>query len=266
MVSDGSHGIQVSASGALGTGAFAAAYVLPTATNSILGGVKPDDTSIVNSSGAISVTLNSINAANQQLSNLSSVVLNASLNCASSGSCSLGGTNPFANGYFTTLLNMANTGTITFGVTTTELSIDSTLTNALDVGTSTAAGDYSGTLVATKLCLTPTNCITAWPSGGGLSGLTQYGAMYAASSTTAATIAPPTTNGFYQVGYNVTGNVALAPSAYLAGQGGRAIVSTTSTDTIFYSDNTTTVTHDRGASNGVTETLPTATSLGNPGF
>jgi len=42
--------------GALASGAFAAAYTLPTATSSTLGGVKPDGTTITNSSGAISVT------------------------------------------------------------------------------------------------------------------------------------------------------------------------------------------------------------------
>lgn len=40
----------------LGTGAFTAAYSLPTATSSVLGGVKPDGTTITNSSGSISVT------------------------------------------------------------------------------------------------------------------------------------------------------------------------------------------------------------------
>ena len=56
MVADGSHGMKPSPSGALGTGAFAATYVLPTATSSVLGGVKPDGTTITNSSGAISCT------------------------------------------------------------------------------------------------------------------------------------------------------------------------------------------------------------------
>ena len=49
--------------GGLGTGAYAAAYVLPTATNSILGGVKPDGTSILNTAGAISATAASVGAA-----------------------------------------------------------------------------------------------------------------------------------------------------------------------------------------------------------
>lgn len=44
------------AGGALGTGAFASAYTLPTATNSVLGGVKPDGTTITNTAGVISVT------------------------------------------------------------------------------------------------------------------------------------------------------------------------------------------------------------------
>ena len=44
------------AGGAFGTGAYAPAYVLPTATSGVLGGVRPDGTTLTNSSGAISVT------------------------------------------------------------------------------------------------------------------------------------------------------------------------------------------------------------------
>lgn len=62
MVADGSHGMKPSASGALGTGAFVAAYTLPTATSSVLGGVKPDGTTIANSSGAISLGLTNANS------------------------------------------------------------------------------------------------------------------------------------------------------------------------------------------------------------
>ena len=46
---------------ALGSGAFASAYSLPAATSSVLGGVKPDGTTISNSSGAISINLNNAN-------------------------------------------------------------------------------------------------------------------------------------------------------------------------------------------------------------
>ena len=48
------------AGGAFGSGAYATAYVLPTATPSLLGGVKPDGTTITNTSGAISVTYGTI--------------------------------------------------------------------------------------------------------------------------------------------------------------------------------------------------------------
>jgi len=49
-------GTLAAGSNGLGTGAFATAYTLPTASSSVLGGVKPDGTSILNTSGAISVT------------------------------------------------------------------------------------------------------------------------------------------------------------------------------------------------------------------
>lgn len=52
-----------SGGGTLGTGAFASAYSLPTATSSVLGGVKPDGTSILNTAGAISATAASVGAA-----------------------------------------------------------------------------------------------------------------------------------------------------------------------------------------------------------
>ena len=51
---------------AFGSGAFATAYTLPTATSSSLGGVKPDGTTLNNSSGAISVAYGSaVNTAAQ---------------------------------------------------------------------------------------------------------------------------------------------------------------------------------------------------------
>lgn len=53
---DGVSGKLVKDGGTLGSGAFATAYVLPAATNMVLGGVKPDGTTITNAAGAISVT------------------------------------------------------------------------------------------------------------------------------------------------------------------------------------------------------------------
>ena len=46
---------------ALGSGAFASAYSLPAATSSVLGGVKPDGTTLSNTAGAISINLNNAN-------------------------------------------------------------------------------------------------------------------------------------------------------------------------------------------------------------
>ena len=74
---------------AFASGAFAAAYVLPTATSSVLGGVKPDGTSILNTAGAISVTKTSIG--------LGSVTNNAqviSVTGTSNQIASSGGTTP----------------------------------------------------------------------------------------------------------------------------------------------------------------------------
>ena len=47
--------LTTAAGGAFGSGAYAAVYSLPTATSSILGGVKPDGVTISNSSGVINV-------------------------------------------------------------------------------------------------------------------------------------------------------------------------------------------------------------------
>lgn len=48
------------AGGSFGTGAYASAYSLPAGTSSILGGVKPDGTTITNTAGAISVTYGTV--------------------------------------------------------------------------------------------------------------------------------------------------------------------------------------------------------------
>lgn len=49
-------GLTTVAGGAFASGAFAAAYSLPTATSAVLGGVKPDGTTLTNAAGDISVT------------------------------------------------------------------------------------------------------------------------------------------------------------------------------------------------------------------
>lgn len=109
--------------------------------------------------------------------------------------------------------------------------------------------------------------------GGGSSGTinnaNQYSFPYYSASGSANTlsgVAPPTANGLYNLVYNVTGAAAVAPTASLVGLSGRTISGSSSTDTILYSDNLTVVNHDRAGSAAVTETLPTATTLGNAAF
>lgn len=48
--------LAIGAGGTLASGAYAAAYTLPAATSLVLGGVKPDGTTITNTAGAISIT------------------------------------------------------------------------------------------------------------------------------------------------------------------------------------------------------------------
>lgn len=98
------------------------------------------------------------------------------------------------------------------------------------------------------------------------SGGTQYGLAYATGATTLTSIAPPTTNGLWNMVYNITGSAAVAPSVVLAGLTGRAITGAATTDTVLYSDSLTVVDHDAAASGAVNQTLPTATSLGNAAF
>lgn len=120
MVSDGSHGEKPSASGALGTGAFVSAYILPTATSSTLGGVKPDGTSILNASGVISATPASIGAApavgNATVETTSwSLVANNVYRFTGSGASNA--TTPATTGA-TGLISFVNAGTATVTVVT----------------------------------------------------------------------------------------------------------------------------------------------------
>ena len=56
--------LNIGTGGTLASGAFAAAYVLPTATSSTLGGVKPDNSTILNAAGVLSATPASIGLGN----------------------------------------------------------------------------------------------------------------------------------------------------------------------------------------------------------
>lgn len=129
----------------------------------------------------------------------------------------------------------------------------------------------SGTLALTAnqsawLTSDGVNCFAV--SGGSSIGTAlQYQLAYWSSTTNiAGACTPPATNGIFVAEYQVTSSAALPPTCPQLGFGGRSITSTTSTDTVLYSDVASVINHDVGASNASTETLPTATTLLNPAF
>ena len=123
--------------GTLGTSAFTATYVLPTATTSVLGGVKPDGTSILNTAGAISVTPTSVGSP--------------------SGSGTSTGTNTGDNGTVTSVaVSGANgigvSGSPITGAGTIALSLGAITPTSIDTSTgsiSGGAGTFTGLSVGT---------------------------------------------------------------------------------------------------------------------
>lgn len=106
-------------------------------------------------------------------------------------------------------------------------------------------------------------CLTGIGAGGSgtVNAATQYAFPYysaAGSATTLSGVAAPTANGFYTVGYNVTGGVALAPTAVLSGVPTNAQVGTTYT--VLYSDRNSYLSFSNAGA--VTVTLPQAGSTG----
>ena len=143
----------------------------------------------------------------------------------------------------------------------------------------TGAGELQITPGAVSVSyLTPGNCVQAGTGGllattsaacGSGSGGTPGGATDAVQFNNAGAfggVTPPTTNGVYQIVHNVTGGVAVPPTAALVGLLPRSINGAATTDTTLFSDNGGTIAHDRAATGAVTETLPTAITLGNPDF
>ena len=115
----------------------------------------------------------------------------------------------------------------------------------------------------TNGALTTTGC--SGGGGGGTPGGSLYSLQY--NNTTFAGTSPvPATNGQYTIEYLVIANAAVAPTPVQNGLGGRPITGASSTDLVAYSDNGTVIDHDIGCTSSVTETLPTATTLGNPNF
>jgi hypothetical protein len=157
-----------------------------------------------------------------------------------------------------------NTGTfIQSGGAATEsgnltISSPSHLTLAAMSGTS-CLEEISGVVTATG---------SACGAGAGtINTAAQYSTPYYSAAGTASTLsgaAPPTANGTYVVGYVVSGGVAVPPTISQVGVGSRAVLGTTSTDTILYSDNTSRVAYQ--GSVAVATSLPTPTTLGNSTF
>lgn len=104
-------------------------------------------------------------------------------------------------------------------------------------------------------------------AGGFTNPMTTLGdVIYGGASGTATRLPGPSANGFYTLGYNVTGATVLAPASFLAGMSARSLTGSTTGLTILYSDNEQSLNHDVTATGVGAITLPTATSLGNANF
>jgi len=99
------------------------------------------------------------------------------------------------------------------------------------------------------------------PGGGGLSGLTTDGVLYATGATSATTNAPPTTNGAYVLTENVTANAAVAPTFALPGVRPRASTCVSNVDTILATDRVGYVSENDALACVVS--LPSAASFGS---
>lgn len=78
-------------------------------------------------------------------------------------------------------------------------------------------------------------------------------------------MASPTNPGNYVIAYDVTSG-ATTPVVNQIGEICRAVTGSTSNDVVLYSDNACIVSHDRGATSAIVETVPTPTVLNNAGF
>jgi hypothetical protein len=180
----------LSGSPAITVASCSGCYSLPTATNSVLGGVKPDGTSILNTSGAISVTPTSVGLGNvtnnaqtqaaivpntapgagQVLAGNSGgtayapVSLSQDCTMTSAGvvTCTKSNNVAFGTGAFAAapLSNIANT-TITIGTTAV----------AANTCTSNSTATMTGVATTSTFSFTPNASVTGvtgWGSSGGL--------------------------------------------------------------------------------------------------
>ena len=130
-----------------GTLSWVAEYSLPTATSSILGGVKPDGTSILNTAGAISVTLASVGA-QAALSGTGFVRISGTTISYDNSTYYLA-SNP--SGYTSNLGTVTSVAALTLGTTGTDLSstvANGTTTPVITLNVPTASATNRGVLSA----------------------------------------------------------------------------------------------------------------------
>jgi hypothetical protein len=102
---------------------------------------------------------------------------------------------------------------------------------------------------------------------GGVTSCTTDGAAYYTGALLVSCVAAPTTNGVYSYNYNITAGVAAPPVIGQLGMTSNAITGATTSFTVLYSHVGQIIEHDKSASGTVNPiTLPTATTLGDPGF
>src|SRR5882672_3531050 len=130
-----------------------------------------------------------------------------------------------------------------------------------------AVGDYIYTVTGTSVtAYGPIPFSLNGGAGGTINPGTQYAPTYYPTSATIGSIpgAPPTANGSYLCGYNISGSVASAPSCDQVSLSSRAVTGATATDTVLYTDNNSGVFYEGSIS--VAVSLPTPTTLTNSGF
>jgi len=225
------------AGGAFGTGAFAAAYTLPAATSSVLGGVKPDGTTLTNSSGAISVTYGTTanTAAQGNDSRITGAVqTNGALGTPSSGtitnltgtctSCNIGGNAATATTATTaSSANAVNSNTfpassgftsggIPYFSSTSAVSSSALLTHyGLVYGGGSAAAPVSMTACGANFPVVGSASAPACSTIGWLASATAFGLAYMSTATQMSSTAALT-----QYGVLLGGGSSTAPTATAA--------------------------------------------------
>ena len=225
-----------------GTLSWVAEYTLPTATSSVLGGVKPDGTSILNTAGAISATVASVGA-QAALSGTGFVKISGTTISYDNSAYYLA-SNP--SGYTANLGTVTSVAAITLGTTGTDLSstvATGTTTPVITLQVPTASGTNRGalssgdwttfngkqaafTILGTLGALANASGVLtnngsgtlSWAAGGGMTNpMTTLGDLiYENAVPAAARLAGPTVNGTYVLTEIPVAGASVAPVWTLA--------------------------------------------------